>query len=187
MRAGSHFAALGRNAAVLTSLESAASKFGLTVASQRFVSSQSFGSSRYSSTTTSRRKDSQKWGIWAAGALTLGSAVVYGRDPALCKWFAKDSKNATEKSIVTAEVEERAPKQTENEIKSTEIKSIEPTKVESVTKPTYKDVDPDSHPLWRSEQSRPFEKKYEETAIYSGSSNKVLAENIADCLGRKLG
>ncbi|XP_055388387.1 ribose-phosphate pyrophosphokinase-like [Condylostylus longicornis] len=45
----------------------------------------------------------------------------------------------------------------------------------------------DINPLWRSKQSRPFEKKFEETAIFSGSSNCPLAESIADCLGTKLG
>lgn len=44
-----------------------------------------------------------------------------------------------------------------------------------------------ANPLWRSKQSKPVEKKNEETAIFSGSSNLPLAEAIAECLGTRLG
>lgn len=48
------------------------------------------------------------------------------------------------------------------------------------------EVDPEN-PLWRSKQSKPVEKKFQETAIFSGSSNRPLAEAIAECLGTRLG
>lgn len=63
-------------------------------------------------------------------------------------------------------------------------------KSEDVRRTPLEDTDAaksDINPLWRSKQSRPFEKKYEETAIFSGSSNKTLAVDIADHLGTKLG
>lgn len=43
------------------------------------------------------------------------------------------------------------------------------------------------HPLWRSEEKRPFEKKMENAILFSGSSNPVLSQNIADHLGTILG
>eukprot|EP00922_Rhytidocystis_sp_ex-Travisia-forbesii_P022157 GHVS01032443.1.p1 GENE.GHVS01032443.1~~GHVS01032443.1.p1 ORF type:complete len:558 (+),score=129.65 GHVS01032443.1:240-1913(+) len=43
------------------------------------------------------------------------------------------------------------------------------------------------HPLWRSEQNQPFEKKMEDALIFCGNSNRPLAESVADCLGTKLG
>lgn len=43
------------------------------------------------------------------------------------------------------------------------------------------------HPLWRSEEKRPFEKKMENAILFSGSSNPVLSQDIADHLGTILG
>lgn len=45
----------------------------------------------------------------------------------------------------------------------------------------------DRTPLWRSVNSRPFEKKVDEAIIFSGSANRELAKSIADCLHTKLG
>ncbi|CRH01148.1 phosphoribosylpyrophosphate synthetase, putative [Plasmodium relictum] len=43
------------------------------------------------------------------------------------------------------------------------------------------------HPLWRSEEKRPFEKKMENAILFSGTSNPTLSQNIADHLGTILG
>eukprot|EP00922_Rhytidocystis_sp_ex-Travisia-forbesii_P071224 GHVS01106311.1.p1 GENE.GHVS01106311.1~~GHVS01106311.1.p1 ORF type:complete len:602 (-),score=179.11 GHVS01106311.1:750-2555(-) len=43
------------------------------------------------------------------------------------------------------------------------------------------------HPLWRSEQNQPFEKKLEDALIFCGNSNRPLAESVAESLGTKLG
>lgn len=43
------------------------------------------------------------------------------------------------------------------------------------------------HPLWRSEQNQPFDKKLDDALIFCGNSNRPLAEAVADCLGTKLG
>ncbi|SPJ11974.1 phosphoribosylpyrophosphate synthetase [Plasmodium sp. DRC-Itaito] len=43
------------------------------------------------------------------------------------------------------------------------------------------------HPLWRSEEKRPFEKKMENAILFSGTSNPLLSKNVADHLGTSLG
>lgn len=42
-------------------------------------------------------------------------------------------------------------------------------------------------PLWRSNGNQPFNKKFDETTIFSGNSNQPLAKSIANCLGTSLG
>eukprot|EP00921_Rhytidocystis_pertsovi_P007069 GHVQ01011906.1.p1 GENE.GHVQ01011906.1~~GHVQ01011906.1.p1 ORF type:complete len:647 (+),score=130.07 GHVQ01011906.1:754-2694(+) len=48
-------------------------------------------------------------------------------------------------------------------------------------------VDSHHHPMWRSEQNQPFERKMEDALIFCGNSNRPLGDAVADRLGTKLG
>lgn len=45
----------------------------------------------------------------------------------------------------------------------------------------------DFHPMWRSEENRPFERKMEDAILFCGNSNQFLAAEVAYRLSTKLG
>lgn len=126
--------------------------------------------------------------LWAAGVLSL-SYMVYST-PAYCKWFRTAKKDLVSDQDSHPSQEPMGTDKPSEDI-GTDVKPIEDSKAHSsdirATKKLEYSNDADNNPLWRSKQSRPFDKKFNETAIFCGNSNMTLARNIADCLGTKLG